>query len=57
MWLVILLVVIIGFAILLDWKRKKNNNHSQPPTHSGAKPGDSSNYMMGDNKYTDGGGS
>ncbi|WHY72900.1 hypothetical protein [Fictibacillus enclensis] len=31
MWLVILLVVIIGFAILLDWKRKRNNNHSHLP--------------------------
>ncbi|MDN4525057.1 hypothetical protein [Fictibacillus fluitans] len=57
MWLLILLVVIIGFAILIDWKRKRNSNHPQPPTHPGGKPGDSSNYMLGDNKYTDGGGS
>ncbi|MCQ6265188.1 hypothetical protein M1K46_05865 [Fictibacillus sp. WQ 8-8] len=56
-WLLVLILGIIAFALFLDWRRKKNNNNSRPPINPGAKPGESTNYMMGDNKYTDGGGS
>ncbi|WP_192894720.1 hypothetical protein [Neobacillus notoginsengisoli] len=45
-----------GFSLFIDWRRKKNNNNPLIPTDPNAKPGDSSNYMMGDNKYINGGG-
>lgn len=54
-WLVILIVTILLFALGIDLRRKKNNNNPHIPTNPNAKPGDSSNYMMGDNKYTGGG--
>jgi hypothetical protein len=57
MWFIITFVLIIlAFALYIDWRRKKNNNNPHIPTNPNAKPGDSSNYMMGDNKYTNGGG-
>jgi hypothetical protein len=43
------------FALIIDLRRKKNNNNPHFPTNPNAKPGDSSNYMMGDNRYTGGG--
>jgi len=54
-WFFIILILgILGFALIIDLKRKKNNNNPQIPTHPNAKPGDSSNYTMGDNKDTGG---
>ncbi len=50
-----LVVLTLGLAFFIDWRRKKNNNNPQIPTNPNAKPGDSSNYMMGDNKYSSGG--
>jgi hypothetical protein len=47
---------ILAVAFLIDFKRNRNNNNPHIPTNPNAKPGDSSNYMMGDNKYTGGGG-
>ncbi|WP_217269615.1 hypothetical protein [Neobacillus endophyticus] len=52
---VILILSIIGFALTIDLRRKKNNNNLHIPTNPNAKPGDCSNYMMGDNRYTGGG--
>ncbi|NRD78572.1 hypothetical protein HPT25_14505 [Bacillus sp. BRMEA1] len=52
---IILILSIIGFALTIDLRRKKNNNNLHIPTNPNAKPGDSSNYMMGDNRYTGGG--
>lgn len=54
-WLFILILGILGFALIIDFKRKKNNNNPEHNTHPHAKPGDDSNYMMGDNKHSDGG--
>lgn len=46
----------IRFAFFIDWRRKKDKNNTNPriPTNPNAKPGDSSNYLMGNNKYTNG---
>ncbi|MBO0586062.1 hypothetical protein [Sporosarcina sp. E16_8] len=54
---IILVIVLLLFALawLIDWRRKKNINYPHTPTNPNAKPGDSRNYMMGDNKYTNGG--
>ncbi|MEW5570268.1 hypothetical protein [Rossellomorea marisflavi] len=51
-WFVILIVGILLFALFIDRRRKKRNNHPHRPTDQNAKPGDSSNYMMGDNRHT-----
>ncbi|MBD7943230.1 MULTISPECIES: hypothetical protein [Psychrobacillus] len=55
-WLIvfIILFIIITFAVLVDRRNKKINNNNQNPINSNAKPGERSNYMMGDNKYTNG---
>lgn len=50
----IFIIIILGFAMLIDYRRKKNNNNPHIPTDPNAKPGDSSNYLMGDNKDTGG---
>ncbi|MEH7086529.1 hypothetical protein V7139_27945 [Neobacillus drentensis] len=53
LWILFVFVLmILAFALIIDLKLKKNNNNPQIPTHPNAKPGDSSNYMMGDNKDT-----
>jgi len=55
-WFFIIFILgILGFALIIDLMRKKNNNIPNTPTNPNAKPGDSSNYMMGDNRYTGGG--
>ncbi|MCK1999682.1 hypothetical protein MPH47_21065 [Psychrobacillus psychrodurans] len=55
-WLIILIIlfIIIAFAYLVDRRNKKINNNNQNPVNSNAKPGESSNHMMGDNRYTNG---
>lgn len=53
-FLFLLLFSIISIALFIDWRRKNNNNNPHKPTHPNAKQGDSSNYMMGDNKDTGG---
>ncbi|WP_169907774.1 hypothetical protein [Priestia abyssalis] len=55
MWLIVFILGIVTFALLVDLRNKKINNNPHIPTDPNAKPGDSSNYMMGDNKYTNGG--
>jgi hypothetical protein len=55
-WLLVFILGILGFAFFIDLRRKKNNNNPHKLTDPNVKPGDSSNYMMGDNKYTNGGG-
>lgn len=52
--LLIFVLLILAFAFFIDFKRKKNNNNPKIPIHPNAKPGDSSNYTMGDNKDTGG---
>jgi hypothetical protein len=55
LWILFIFVLLIlAFAFFIDLRRKKNNNNPQIPTHPNAKPGDSSNYTMGDNKDTGG---
>jgi hypothetical protein len=51
-WFLLFIGFILLFAFLVDWRRKKNNNHSQ---HSSAKPSEHTNYQMGD-RFTSGGG-
>jgi hypothetical protein len=55
-WLFVFILGILGFAFLIDWRRKKKHYNPHKLTDPNVKPGDSSNYMMGDNKYTNGGG-
>ncbi len=55
LWILFIFVLLIlAFAFFIDLRRKKNNNNPHIPTHPNAKPGDSSNYTMGDNKDTGG---
>lgn len=54
-WLIVFIVVLFLFALLVDWRRKRNNNNSQRSINPGTKPGEGSNHMMGDNKYDSGG--
>jgi hypothetical protein len=51
----VMLLVIVALALFIDIKRKRNNNNPLTPTNPNAKPGDSSNYIMGDNKHIGGG--
>lgn len=51
----VVILVIFALALFIDFRRKKNNNHPPIPTNPHAKPGDSSNYLMGDNKHIGGG--
>jgi hypothetical protein len=51
----VFILVIVALALIIDIKRKKNNNNPLIPTNPNAKPGDSSNYIMGDNKDIGGG--
>ncbi len=54
-WFWIMIGGILGFAFLIDWRRKRNRNTSQQPINPNQKPGEDANYMMGDNRYTGGG--
>ncbi|WP_162920198.1 hypothetical protein [Paenisporosarcina cavernae] len=52
------LLIILGLfliAFLIDRRNKKLNNHSQNSLNSHAKQGESTNFTMGDNRYTSGG--
>jgi preprotein translocase subunit YajC len=51
---IIFILLIVTFAFYIDRRRKRNNNNPHIPTNPNTKPGDSSNYMMGDNKDTGG---
>ncbi|MDN4072813.1 MULTISPECIES: hypothetical protein [Fictibacillus] len=55
MGLSLFIFFLLLFAFFIDWRRKKNNNQLNRSTHPGAKPGEDSNHLMGDNRY-DGGG-
>lgn len=43
----------LGLAFVTDKKHKMNRSHHSP-INSNAKPGEDSNYTMGDNHYTHG---
>lgn len=53
--ILIFVLILLTLAGLIDWRRKKKKNDFQITINSNAKPGDSTNYQMGDNKYTNGG--
>ncbi|WP_162920090.1 hypothetical protein [Paenisporosarcina cavernae] len=55
-WLFVgsVLVVIVAFAFLLDRRDQKMNAANQNHIISSAKPGESTNYTMGDNRYSSG---
>jgi uncharacterized BrkB/YihY/UPF0761 family membrane protein len=57
MWFFIVFVlVILGIALFIDLKNRKNNNNPHITIHPSVKPGESSNYMMGDSPKDTGGG-
>lgn len=50
-----LIIATLVFAYYIDRRRKKINNTMQKGISPSEKPGESSNYTMGDNHYTGGG--
>ena len=50
-WFIIIVFSILLFTLAIE----RSNNHSQLPINPSAKQGESSNYMMGDNRYTNSG--
>lgn len=56
MWLLLIpIFVLVVFALLINWRNKKMNNTHQKSMNPNAKPGESSNHTMGDNRYMNGG--
>lgn len=51
MWFLWMIFPVLGLALLIDWKRK---NKIHPMHHIDSKRDESSNYTMGDNRYTHG---
>jgi hypothetical protein len=51
----VIIVGILVLSLMIDLRNKKIRNNPHIPTNPNAKPGDSSNYTMGDNKYPNGG--
>ncbi|WP_409250794.1 hypothetical protein V1502_11520 [Bacillus sp. SCS-153A] len=54
-WVPVWIGGILSLALFIDIRRKKNNNHPHMSTDPHAKQGESSNFTMGDNRYTSGG--
>ncbi|WP_257348496.1 hypothetical protein [Pseudalkalibacillus decolorationis] len=51
----IIISVIVGTLALagfIDWRRKRNKNEGERPINPHSKPGEDSNYTMGDNRHT-----
>lgn len=46
--------IVVGLGFIVDRRRRASAYYCKP-LHPDAKPGDSSNYTMGDNRYTSGG--
>ncbi len=56
MWLFILPIAsIITFGVFIEARRKKRNDLLVRSSSVHTRPGESSNYKMGDNHYTSGG--
>ncbi|WP_192806484.1 hypothetical protein [Planococcus donghaensis] len=56
MWIFIVPIAsLISLGALIEWKRKKRNDTSLNAINPHTRPGESSNYQMGDNHYTSGG--
>lgn len=49
-------VVVLALAVYVDIRNRKMKNKNQTMINPNAKPGEDSNYMMGDNRYLNGGG-
>jgi hypothetical protein len=48
-WFVMMILGIMAFTLLIDWKRKKNNNNKHTSgIDSSTKSGESSNYQSGE---------
>lgn len=54
-WIAAVIGGILLFALFIDLRRRKNNNNPHIPTNPNAIQGESSNYIMGDNRYSSGG--
>lgn len=50
-----LIIATLAFAYGIDRRRRKINNTTQKGISPSDKPGESTNYTMGDNHYTGGG--
>ncbi|MBM6617790.1 hypothetical protein [Bacillus suaedaesalsae] len=56
MWFILLFILaVLLIAFLIDKRNKKIKNNPHIPTNPNAKPGEDSNYVMGDNKGSGGG--
>lgn len=56
MWIFFIpIVLLISLGTWIDWRRKKRNDIAHRESNPHTRPGESSNYQMGDNNYTSGG--
>ncbi|MDP5275911.1 hypothetical protein [Chengkuizengella axinellae] len=56
LWVIGSIIALLLFALLIDLKRKKNNNLYQRGINPHSKEGESSNYVMGQDQDHSGGG-
>jgi hypothetical protein len=54
--IIFLVVLVLGIASYIDWRNKKTNNNPHITIHPSTKPGESSNYTIGDSHKDSGGG-
>lgn len=52
---VVPITVIVAFGVLIEWRKKKRNDYHHIGSSPHTRPGESTNYKMGDNNYTSGG--
>ena len=52
---VVPITVIVAFGVLIEWRKKRRNDYPHKASSPHTRPGESSNYKMGDNNYTSGG--
>lgn len=48
------IAIVVGLGFIVDHRRRASAYYDKP-THPDAKPGDSANYTMGENRYTSSG--
>lgn len=57
LWIFLIgILIVFALAFFIDRKRKKNHNAPHIPVDPDNKPGEDSNYKMGDDDYFSGGG-
>lgn len=56
MWIFFIpITFLLSFGLLIEWKRKRRNDYALKGSNPHTRPGESTNYKMGDNNYTSGG--